>query len=97
MRPPLPCERPIDQMKTTTTDTTTNDSPDFEEALQELESLVTKLETGDLSLDQSLACFKRGVALTRHCQTVLDEAQKTIEQLDGVDAIDVPGNLERSD
>jgi exodeoxyribonuclease VII small subunit len=55
--------------------------PDFETALAELEGLVSRLESGDLSLDQSLACFKRGVELTRHCQSVLDEAQKTVELL----------------
>ena len=55
--------------------------PDFESALSELEGLVSKLESGDLSLDQSLACFKRGVELTRYCQSVLDEAQKTVELL----------------
>jgi exodeoxyribonuclease VII small subunit len=51
--------------------------PDFETALAELEGLVSKLESGDLSLDQSLACFKRGVELTRHCQS----AQKNVELL----------------
>jgi len=55
--------------------------PDFESALSELESLVSSLESGDLTLDQSLACFKRGVELTRYCQSVLDEAQKTVELL----------------
>jgi exodeoxyribonuclease VII small subunit len=55
--------------------------PDFETALAELEGLVSRLESGDLSLDQSLACFKRGVELTRHCQSVLDEAQKNVELL----------------
>jgi len=55
--------------------------PDFEGALSELEGLVSKLESGDLSLDQSLASFKRGVELTRHCQSVLDEAQKAVELL----------------
>lgn len=55
--------------------------PDFEKSLAELEALVLKLESGNLSLDQSLDCFKRGVELTRHCQSVLDEAQKTVELL----------------
>lgn len=55
--------------------------PDFEKSLAELEALVLKLESGELSLDQSLDCFKRGVELTRHCQSVLDEAQKTVELL----------------
>lgn len=61
--------------------TKTEPRPDFEQALTELESLVEKLESGDLSLDQSLQHFKRGVELTRHCQTVLDKAQQTVERL----------------
>jgi exodeoxyribonuclease VII small subunit len=61
--------------------TNTDTKPDFEQALTELESLVEQLESGDLSLDQSLQHFKRGVELTRHCQTVLDEAQQTVERL----------------
>jgi len=59
----------------------TQDLPDFEKALAELESLVEQLESGDLSLDQSLQQFKRGVELTRHCQGVLEQAQQTVEQL----------------
>lgn len=55
--------------------------PDFEKSLAELEALVLKLESGNLNLDQSLDCFKRGVELTRHCQSVLDEAQKTVDLL----------------
>jgi len=55
--------------------------PDFESSLAELESLVEQLESGDLSLDQSLKQFKRGVELTRHCQSVLDNAQQTVKQL----------------
>jgi len=55
--------------------------PDFEKALEELESLIEQLESGDLTLDQSLQQFKRGVELTRHCQSVLDQAQQTVEQL----------------
>ena len=56
-------------------------APDFETALAELEELVEKLETGNLSLDESLAGFKQGVALTRQCQAVLDDAQQTVEEL----------------
>ena len=55
--------------------------PDFEKSLEELESLVEQLESGDLSLDESLKQFKRGVELTRHCQGVLEEAQQTVEKL----------------
>lgn len=59
--------------------------PDFEKSLAELEALVEQLESGELSLDQSLKQFKRGIELTRHCQGVLDEAQQTVSQLMDVD------------
>ena len=58
----------------------------FEQALSELENLVEQLESGELSLDQSLKHFKRGVELTRHCQGILDQAQQVVEQL--IDASD---------
>jgi len=57
------------------------DLPDFEKSLEELESLVEQLESGELSLDESLKQFKRGVELTRHCQDVLEKAQQTVEKL----------------
>lgn len=63
----------------------TDKQPDFEKALAELESLVEQLESGDLSLDESLGHFKRGIELTRRCQTVLDQAQQTVEQLMNAD------------
>ena len=53
----------------------------FEQALADLENLVEQLESGDLSLDQSLKQFKQGVELTRHCQGILEQAQQTVEQL----------------
>jgi len=62
-------------------DTKTTELPDFEKALEELESLIEQLESGDLNLDQSLQQFKRGVELTRHCQGVLEQAQQIVEQL----------------
>jgi exodeoxyribonuclease VII small subunit len=55
--------------------------PDFEKALEELEALVERLESGDLNLEQSLSQFQRGIELTRHCQGVLAQAQQTVEQL----------------
>jgi len=59
----------------------TESPPDFERALAELEELVRKLESGELTLDESLAEFKKGVELTRHCQSVLEQAQQTVNQL----------------
>ncbi len=53
----------------------------FEQALTDLENLVEQLESGELSLDQSLKQFKRGVELTRRCQGILEQAQQTVEQL----------------
>jgi exodeoxyribonuclease VII small subunit len=55
--------------------------PDFEKSLEELETLVQQLEFGELSLDDSLKQFKRGVELTRQCQQVLDQAQQMVEKL----------------
>jgi len=56
-------------------------APDFEEALGELETLVERLEHGDLPLDEALKLFERGVALTRQCQTSLQAAQQKVEIL----------------
>ena len=56
-------------------------SLDFEQALSELESLVARLERGDVPLDDALRTFERGVALTRHCQACLQAAQQKVEIL----------------
>ncbi len=58
-----------------------NKTPDFEAALAELESLVERLERGDLPLDEALKTFERGVELTRHCQGSLKAAQQKVEIL----------------
>jgi exodeoxyribonuclease VII small subunit len=54
---------------------------DFEDALRELEELVERMEQGDLSLEQSLKDFERGVALTRACQQALQEAEQKVQVL----------------
>jgi exodeoxyribonuclease VII small subunit len=56
-------------------------SPDFEQALAELEGLVERLERGDLPLEEALKTFERGVELTRHCQSSLKAAQQKVEIL----------------
>ncbi len=53
----------------------------FEQALAELEALVTTMEQGELSLEESLKSFERGVELTRTCQQALKEAEQKIEIL----------------
>jgi exodeoxyribonuclease VII small subunit len=54
---------------------------DFEAAIAELESVVKKLEEGDLPLEQSLALYERGVQLSRFCHARLEEAEHRIEIL----------------
>ena len=58
-----------------------NEKPNFEQALKELETLVERMEQGELSLEESLKAFERGVELTRTCQKALDEAEQRIEIL----------------
>jgi len=53
----------------------------FEEVLTELESLVDTLEQGELTLEQSLAYFERGIALTRTCRKALDAAEQKVRIL----------------
>jgi exodeoxyribonuclease VII small subunit len=55
--------------------------PDFERSLAELEAIVDKLEGGDLSLDESLQQFERGIQLTRLCQSALKQAEHKVEIL----------------
>ncbi len=60
---------------------TTKKAPDFEAALKELEQLVETLEQGELSLDESLKQFERGIQLTRSCQKTLKEAEQKVQIL----------------
>jgi len=53
----------------------------FEEALQKLEIIVEKLETGDLPLEESLAKYEEGIRLSRICQKKLEVAKKKVELL----------------
>jgi exodeoxyribonuclease VII small subunit len=53
----------------------------LEKTLEELEALVTRLEAGDLPLEQALKEFERGVKLTRACQAALQEAEQKVEIL----------------
>jgi exodeoxyribonuclease VII small subunit len=57
------------------------ETPGFEQSLKELESLVEKMEQGDLSLEDSLSHFERGVQLSRACQMALKEAEQKVEIL----------------
>jgi exodeoxyribonuclease VII small subunit len=57
------------------------EAPSFEESLAELEALVERMETGDLTLEDSLGAFERGIALTRTCQQALRAAEQRVEIL----------------
>ncbi|NCC21293.1 MAG: exodeoxyribonuclease VII small subunit [Alphaproteobacteria bacterium] len=61
-------QKPIDQLS-------------FEEALQELQSIVSDLETGKAPLEKSISDYERGVALRKHCEKKLHEAQSKIEKI----------------
>lgn len=54
---------------------------DFEAAIAELETIVKKLEDGDLTLESSLALYERGVQLSRFCHTRLEDVERRIEIL----------------
>ena len=58
----------------------------FEEALKRLSAIVERLESGELSLEQSLALFEEGTRLSRTSQAQLDAAEKRVEELLAIDA-----------
>lgn len=53
----------------------------FEQALAELTSLVERLESGELSLEESVGAFEQGVKLSRRCESLLDEAEQRLQVL----------------
>jgi len=71
--------------------------PSFEDSLAELETLVEKMEKGDMTLEESLKSFERGVALTRHCQEALKTAEQKVRILTGNDEDAEPEPFERED
>ncbi len=61
----------------------------YEQALAELEGIVTSLEANKLPLEESMALFERGQALSRHCVELLDKAELRIKQLSGDTLVDL--------
>ncbi len=53
----------------------------FEESLASLENLVTAMEAGELSLEESLQAFEKGIRLTRECQSALQKAEQKVQIL----------------
>ncbi|MGI9345134.1 MAG: exodeoxyribonuclease VII small subunit [Gammaproteobacteria bacterium] len=68
-----------------------SETPDFEQALVQLEQLVRQLEAGDLSLEQSLKCYEQGVHLIASCEKVLEQAEQRIAVL----SENIAGDVER--
>ena len=65
----------------------------FEEAFKRLDAIVTKLESGDLSLEESMTVFEEGITLTETCKTKLEAAEQKIKLL----LKDSDGNLTLED
>ena len=61
---------------------------DFEASLDELEALVERMEQGNLSLEESLTTYERGIGLFRSCQAALEQAELRVRLLSDVDAPD---------
>lgn len=61
-------------------------APDLETTMQQLEALVTQMESGELSLEASLATFKKGIELGKQCQQALDKAEQQVRILSGNDS-----------
>ena len=62
----------------------------YERALAELETIVASLEASQLSLDETMALYERGQALTKHCIELLDKAELRVKKLSGDSLVDVP-------
>jgi exodeoxyribonuclease VII small subunit len=56
-------------------------TPNFEADLAELEQLVARMERGDLTLEEAIGTFERGVVLARACQQALRDAEQKVQQL----------------
>ncbi len=69
-------------MKKKITETIIAEPESFEAASAELESIVTKMESGQMTLEASLAAYKRGMELLQYCQKTLQNAQQQIRVLE---------------
>lgn len=56
-------------------------APSFEEALQQLEELIERIEGGEIGLEKSIAEYERGIGLVKRCREVLERAELRVEEL----------------
>ncbi|ABQ55729.1 TPA: exodeoxyribonuclease VII small subunit [Legionella pneumophila] len=70
----------------------------FEQSITELEEIVRQLEKGELTLEESLKQFEKGISLARRCQNALNQAEQKIETLTGTDSnIELDSDEQTSD
>ena len=65
----------------------------FEDAMNELESIASQLETGDAPLEESIELFERGNRLKQHCQKILEAAEEKVEQITVGEGGDATGTV----
>jgi exodeoxyribonuclease VII small subunit len=58
-----------------------DEMPPFEKSLEQLEEIVHAIESGEVSLEQSLSQYERGMKLIRHCRSILERAESRIKTL----------------
>lgn len=61
--------------------TTQANTPNLEDSLAEISKLIEKMEHSELTLEQSLSSFERGIGLIKHCQKILEEAEQKVQVL----------------
>ncbi|HEO4741697.1 TPA: exodeoxyribonuclease VII small subunit [Streptococcus agalactiae] len=66
-----------------------SDKKTFEENLQELETIVSRLETGDVALEDAIAEFQKGMLISRELQKTLKEAEETLVKVMQADGTEV--------
>lgn len=66
-----------------------SDKKTFEENLQELETIVSRLETGDVALEDAIAEFQKGMLISKELQRTLKEAEETLVKVMQVDGTEV--------
>ena len=69
----------------------------FEAAITELEAIVQKMESGALSLEQSLDHYQHGIGLLKFCQNTLSSAEQRIQQLEKDSLVDLPPSSETTE
>lgn len=61
--------------------TQATNTPNLEDSLTEISQLIEKMEHSELTLEQSLSSFERGIGLIKHCQKILEEAEQKVQVL----------------